>query len=121
MSNLPGKVAADSAAATKLFFNTYGKAGLEFAVSDVDITINFFQTRGFETDAAISTSLILLQRAKQEQKPVYAILDTLKFYNGVQLSSVVARILNIGRQPTSMLGYKSAVSPPTTIERSILP
>ena len=121
MSNLPGKVASDSAAATKLFFETYGRAGLEFSSNEVDVTINFFQTRGFEPDAAISTALILLQRAKQEQKQIYSILDTLKFYNGIQLSSVVARILNVGRQPTSMLGYKSAVSPPSTIERSILP
>ena len=121
MSNLPGRAAADSAAATKLFFETYGQAGLEFAANDVDVTVTFFQTRGFELDAAISTALILLQRAKQEQKSVYTLLDTLKFYNGIQLSSVVARILNVGRQPTSMLGYRSIVSPSLSIRRSILP
>lgn len=121
MSNLPGKVANDSVAATKLFFETYGKIGLQFASADVDITINFFQARGFETDAALSTSLILLQRAKQEHRSVYLILDTLQFYNGIQLSSVIAQILNTDRQPTSMLGYRSTISPPKTIARSILP
>lgn len=121
MSNLPERIVADSAAATKLFFNTYGEVGLEFASAEVDITISFFLSNGFETDAAISTALILLQRAKQEQKSVYTILDTLKFYNGIQLSAVVAQILNSNRQPTSSLGYKSTVLPPATINRNILP
>ena len=60
MSNLPERAIADSAAATKLFFETYGTVGLDFAPNEVDITINFFQTRGFEIDAALSTALILL-------------------------------------------------------------
>jgi hypothetical protein len=38
---------------------------------------------------------------------VFKIIDTLKNFNGVQISALVAEILNNNRNATSSLGYRS--------------
>jgi hypothetical protein len=40
-TNLPAVEINDSAARTKLFFDTYGQEALEFNATEVDATINF--------------------------------------------------------------------------------
>jgi len=105
-TSLPVPTIEDSGAATKLFFDTYGKNPLEFTANDVDATIGFFTSKGFDTDAASSTALILLKQAKIDKIPVFQILDTLKVLTGIQLSALVGEILNNNRGPSSTLGFK---------------
>jgi len=62
-TNLPAKQIQDSAARTKLFFDTYGKAPLEFPATDVDATVGFFTSRGFADDSAQTVALTLLKLA----------------------------------------------------------
>ena len=50
-TNLPAKQLTDSAAKTKLFFDTYGAAPLEFNATEVDATLGFFESRGFSKEA----------------------------------------------------------------------
>ena len=106
LSNLPIKQDTDSAAATKAFFNTYGNLQLEFSVNEVSAAIGFFKNQGFDDDASIVTAQVLLKQAKIDGVPVFKIIDTLKTLNGVQISAIVAEILNNNRTPTSVLGYK---------------
>lgn len=106
LTNLPVKADNDSAAATKAFFNTYGNLQLEFTANEVSASIGFFQSRGFDTDASIVTAQVLLRQAKIDGIPVFRLLDTLKTFNGVQISAIVAEILNNNRNATSVLGYK---------------
>lgn len=106
LTNLPIKQDLDSAAATKAFFNTYGNNQLEFSANEVSASIGFFKSRGFDDDASILTSQVLLKQAKIDGVPVFKILDTLKTFNGVQISAIVAEILNNNRNATSVLGYK---------------
>jgi hypothetical protein len=106
LTNLPFKADNDSAAATKAFFNTYGNLQLEFTANEVSASIGFFQSRGFDTDASIVTAQVLLRQAKIDGIPVFRLLDTLKTFNGVQISAIVAEILNNNRNATSVLGYK---------------
>ena len=107
MPSLPIPVKEDSAAGTKLFFDRYGQSPLEFSANEVTAAIAFFQSRGFENEAALITAQVLLKQAKLDRVPVFKIIDTLKTFNGVQISALVAEILNNNRNATSTLGYKT--------------
>jgi pyruvate carboxylase len=80
---------------------------LEFGANEVGAAIAFFQSRGFENEAALITAQVLLNQAKLDDVPVFKIIDTLKNFNGVQISALVAEILNNNRNATSSLGYRT--------------
>jgi hypothetical protein len=105
-TNLPNPDIQDSAEATKLYFDQYGEDPLEFSANDVSSAIAFFETRGFAGDASIATASAILRQAKIEQLPVFKIIDTLKGFDSVQLSALVANILNNNRKSISSLGYR---------------
>lgn len=105
-TNLPPVINVDSAAGTKLFFDSYGKTPLEFAANDVEAAIGFFQNKGFDRDAAIVTASALLKQAKLDTTPVFKIIDTLKQFTGIQLSALVGEILNNNRPSSSTLGFR---------------
>lgn len=105
-TNLPPIVNQDSAAGTKLFFDSYGKIPLEFAANEVEAAIGFFQSKGFDRDAAIVTASALLKQAKLDATPVFKIIDTLKQFTGIQLSALVGEILNNNRPSSSTLGFR---------------
>jgi len=106
MPSLPVESSQDSASGTKLYFDAYGKEPLEFLANEVSASIAFFEARGFDHDAAISTATVLLKQAKLEGLPIFKILDTLKTFNGIQISALVAEILNNNRPVSSTLGFK---------------
>ena len=114
-TNLPSQPIEDSAAGTKLYFGTYGEAALEFNANDVAYTQSFFESKGFDGDAATTVSMTLLRQAKIDGTPVGQIIDTLRSFNGAQLSQVVSEILNNNRVPTSILGYRTADIKPNQI------
>jgi hypothetical protein len=105
-TNLPPPVIEDSAQATKLFFDSYGEAPLEFPANDVEATVSFFQSKGFDRDAAEITAMTILKQAKLDDMPVYKLLDTLKTLEGTELSALIGEILNNNRPPTSLLGFR---------------
>lgn len=106
-TNLPSEIINDSAAGTKLYFDTYGEAPLEFNSNDVDATHTFFESAGFDKDAALVVAMTLLRQAKIEGTPIFQILDTLKNYGALQLSQLVGEVLNNNRVPTSSLGFRT--------------
>jgi hypothetical protein len=106
-TNLPINTNRDSASPTKLFFDTYGKEPFEFNAVDVDATAAFFQGRGFENDAAIVVTATLLKQAKLDNIPIFQVLDSLKGFNNLELSTLVGEILNNNRVPTSTLGFRT--------------
>jgi GH35 family endo-1,4-beta-xylanase len=106
-TNLPSQPIEDSAAGTKLFFNNYGQEALEFAANDVTATVSFFEKKGFENDAALVVSTVLLKQAKIDGTPIYKILQSLDQFDGLGLSQIVGEILNNNRTPTSTLGFRS--------------
>lgn len=119
-SNLPNEANTDSAAGTKLFFDTYGQEPKEFAATDVDAAIAFFTEKGFSEEAANSTAMAILLQAKDENLPVFQILDTLKGFSSLEISEVTARILNAARQSSSIIGFKSPSVVPKYIARNLL-
>jgi hypothetical protein len=117
-TNLPSKKIEDSAASTRLYFDTYGETPLEYNATEVDACISFFQKRGFDTDASIVVSSVLLRQAKIDSTPIFVLLDTMSGFNGVQLSALVSEVMNNNRVPTSTLGYRSEITK-TDITRNI--
>lgn len=105
-TNLPIEKIEDSAAGTKLYFDTYGEAPLEFNSNDVDAAHTFFESAGFDKDAALVVSMTLLRQAKIDGTPIFQILDSLKKYNAMQISQLVGEVLNNNRVPTSTLGFR---------------
>jgi hypothetical protein len=119
--DLPILVKQDSGAATRLFFDTYGVKPLEFSANEVEAAVGFFKTRGFESEAALTTGITILKQARIDGVPVFEILDTLKELNGVQLSAVVAQILNKYRSNSSTLGFRVLNVVKINQTRNILP
>ncbi len=110
----------DNAKKTKAFFNNYGKSPINFASNEVDAVISFFESKGFERQSAQSTSIVILGQAKVEGKPVFQILEDLKKIDEVQLTDLVAAVLNSNRNKVSKLGYKQPPTTQTFNERNVV-
>jgi hypothetical protein len=120
-TNLPPREYTDTAQATKLFFDSYGQAPLEFNANEVGAAQAFFESKGFDTDAAALTAAVLLKQAKLDEVNVFEILDTLKGLENIKLSSIVAEIINNNRPATSTLGYRATTVTNETVNRNIIP
>lgn len=105
------KPVLDSTSSTKLeltpeYFNNYYNLEISYNPGEVDAVIGYFLKRGFERTAAINTASVLLQQARIDELNVQQLIDTLKGVTDVQLSLIVAQILNFNRSKTSVLGFK---------------
>lgn len=119
-SNLPVDQNKDSGEGVRLFFNNYFNAPISFPASEIDAVVGFFKKRGFDDLASNSTAIILLQQAKIDNVEVFRLLDTLKGLSEIQLSSVVAQVLNYNRQKNSTLGYKQEDTSELLEKRNIM-
>ena len=105
-SSLPPENSISSDKKVTQVFDNYFNKRLSFPSNEVDAVVAFFDKRGFEKSSAIATSTALLNQAKIDGVKIFTLLDTLKGLDEVQLSAVVAEILNYSRLNTSVLGYK---------------
>jgi hypothetical protein len=119
-SNLPAPQQTDSTTTVKQFFDKYFVHQISFPSNQIDAVIGFFQKRGFDTDSARSTGIVLLNQARIDNVNVFTLLDTLKALTDVQLSQVVAEVLNAYREKVSILGYRVATVADTFESRNIL-
>jgi hypothetical protein len=109
LTNLPpvtGPLSTDSAERSKLTLNQYGEVSFEFNANDVTAAIGFLEGKGFKGQAAIVTASVLLNQAKVDNISVQQLLDSLKGFEGLELSALVGKVLNNNRTPTSALGYR---------------
>ena len=97
---------SNSTEITTEFFNNFYNLEISYNASEVDAVIGYFLKRGFERISAINTASVLLQQAKIDDLNVQQLLDTLKGVTDVQLSLIVAQILNFNREKTSVLGFR---------------
>jgi hypothetical protein len=119
-TNLPF-VERETSPQTKLFFDPNRDQPLEFLSTDVDAAIGFFESRGFDRDAATTVAVTILKQAKLEDEPVFRILDTLASFESMQISALVGEILNNNRPATSTLGFRVTRANNQSQERNILP
>jgi len=108
MSSLPAKPRSQQTAddRTTELFDKYYDTPQQFASNDVDAVTGFFENRGWSKDAAITIGSQILTQAKVEGVKVFKILDTLQTLDKVQISNIVASIMNSNRDRTSSVGYK---------------
>lgn len=107
-NNLPSQVSVDSADTVKHFFDKFFLQQISFPANEIDATVAFFLKHGFDTDSARSTSIVLLNQARADNVPVFSLIDTLRKLSEIQLSQVVAQVLNASRDNVSLLGYRIA-------------
>lgn len=107
MSSLPiQNISKRSDRDVQLFFDTYFTKPVNFNDNELTAVKAFFESRGFEESSAIAVSVPILNQAKADNVKVFELLDSLKNINDLQLSSIVAEILNYNRRRTSVIGFK---------------
>lgn len=104
----------------KEFYDNYFVNKISFPSNQIDGVVGFFLKRGFDVESARSTAIVLLNQARIDSVNVFELLDTLKTLTDVQLSQVVAQVLNAYREKTSLLGYRVAPIEDTYESRGIL-
>jgi hypothetical protein len=119
MSNLPPPITSDSAEEVRNFFDKYFLHQITFPTNQIDAVVGFFLKRGFDDVAARSTSIVLLNQARLENVSPFKLVDTLKGLTGTQLSNVVTEVLNVYRDRSSSLGFKTISTAETAESRNI--
>ena len=119
-NNLPQSFPVNNETAIRQFFDSYFTQQVTFPAGEIDATIAFFVKRGFDTTGSSSIAITLLNQARVENVSVFTLLDTLKSLTDIQLSQVVAQVLNSYREKTSLLGYRIAPNINTFETRNIL-
>ena len=107
-SNLPTQVGTDSTVEVRQFFDKFFSKEVSFPAAQIDAVVGFFEGAGFDITSAKSTAIVLLNQARADSVNVFQLLDTLKTLPAVQLSQIVAQVLNSYRESTSLLGYRIA-------------
>lgn len=116
-NNLPSKTTSDSAIVQA--FDAYTSQPLEIDASTLDAMRGFFTSRGFDKTSAESVSVTIIKQAKQDGYNPMQILDSLKGLDSVEISALVAEIVNYNRFKTSFLGYALAFSANNEVARNI--
>lgn len=116
-SNLPVQpIVKGSDKEINLYFDRYFTKPINVSANDLDTVVSFFESRGFDNSAATTVAIVLLQQAKLDNVKIYKLLETLKGLKELQLSVVVAEVLNYNRKKTSTLGFKRE-APADKVER----
>ena len=119
--NLPTATDNDGSTEVKSFFDKYFKHQITYPSNQIDSLVGYFMKRGFEEESARSTSIVMLNQARQDGVNVFQLIDTLKHVTDAQLSSVVTEVLNSYREKTSTLGFKILTVEETAESRNIRP
>lgn len=117
-SNLP--LQTSNADQTIQFFDAYYNQPLELNVNVFNAMTGFFTSKGFDKTAAESIAVIIMKQAKKDSYNPMTVLDTLKGLDTVEISALVAEILNYNRFKTSFLGYAREFTANYEIKRNIL-
>lgn len=119
-NNIPANKSTNSDTATLKAFDTYYDKPIEISVSNYNAAVAFFTSRGFDQTAAESVALIVLKQAKKDDLNPMKILDTLKGLDQVEISALVAEIINYNRFKTSFLGYSLEYRTNEQVNRNVL-
>jgi hypothetical protein len=119
-TNLPSPEHASSDSEIKQFFDKFYMTEVTFPAGEIDAVVGFFQRREFDVTSARTLAIVLLNQARNDNVNVFTLLETLKSIPTMQLSSVVAQILNAYREKTSLIGYRVSVPDNSYETRNIL-
>lgn len=117
-SNLP--LSSSNSDATVQAFDAYYSSPVEINASVYAAMTGYFTNRGFEKTAADSISTIIIRQAVTDGYNPMQILDSLKGLSSVELTGLVAEILNYNRLSTSSLGVAKTFKTHPEIARNII-
>lgn len=120
-TNIPPNKSSNSDSDLLRTFDTYYDKPLEIHASTFDAMKAFFTSRNFDPVSAEAVSLVVIKQAKLDGLNPLQILDTLKGLDNVEISALVAEILNFNRFKTSFLGYALAFRANEEVSRNVLP
>jgi hypothetical protein len=120
-NNIPQIRAESNSDLTVKVFDQYFQAPIDLNNNELVAMTGFFESRGFGKDSAESTALVILKQAKKDNYNAMQIIDTLTGLSNVEISGLVAEILNYNRFKSSSLGISQLYSPADDIVRNILP
>ena len=103
-----------------VFFDKYYTQPINFSDNELNAVNSFFRSKGFNETASIAISVTLINQAKNDNIKVFTLLDTLGTYQPLQLSAIVAEILNYNRKRTSVVGFKKEKSSSRFESRNII-
>ena len=115
--NQPSKNSVDSVVQT---FNNFYSVPIQLDAGVLNAMIGFFENKGFDPSTAQSISVIIMTQAQQDRFDPMTVLDSLKGFDTLQLSSLAAQILNYNRSKTSYLGLANKVAPFPAIQRNVI-
>jgi hypothetical protein len=110
----------DTLVKTKEFFFNYEKEAISYPSNQVDAVVGFFESRGFEKTAAISTATVLLRQAKIDGVNVMDLLDQLRTIDDIKLNNLIGAILNTNRSAISKLGFVAEPTAENVLTRNIV-
>ena len=119
-SNLPN-LELDNADINAKLFNRQFASEIGYKTSEVDAVIGYFLKRGFERVSAVNTALVILEQASIDKISASELIDTLRGLTDVQLSNVVAQVLNLNRPKSSRIGYRIVSATELFDQRNVLP
>lgn len=119
-SNLPSNQPNQSSDQTVEIFNNYYKQPISLNVNELTAMTGFFQKRGFEPIAAESAATTILVQAARDGYNAMQVMDTLGGLTSVEISGLVAEILNYNRVKSSLLGSVQNIQPIIDITRNIV-
>lgn len=120
-NNIPANQTVNSDQTTLKAFDNFYDAPLEIKTATYDAMRSFFTARGFDNTAADSVAVVIIRQAKKDNLNPMQILDSLKGLDNVEISALVAEIINYNRFKTSFLGYARAFSLNEEVSRNVLP
>lgn len=83
-------------------------ANYSFAVSDLNAVLGFFQEKKFDDTNARSIAISFLTYARDKNKSVFELLDSINTKSGVQLTDTIIMILNETRNAHSVVGMQAS-------------
>lgn len=120
-NNIPQERAVSNSDLTVKVFDQYFQALIDINHNELVAMTGFFETRGFSKESAESTAITIIKQAKKDNYSSMQIMDTLGGLSNVEISGLVAEILNYNRFKTSSLGISELYSPADDVVRNILP
>jgi hypothetical protein len=99
----------------------YYAAPIQLDANVLTAIISFFTQRGFDTTAAQALATVIISQARKDNLNPLQIVDTMKGLTNVEISALVAEIINYTRYKTSFLGYGQTYITNATVNRNVLP
>jgi hypothetical protein len=119
-NNIPSQKSSSSSDQTVEIFNNYYNLPININNNELIAMIGFLEKRGFDKSSAETTAITILTQAVKDGYSAMQIMDTLTGVDSVDISKLVAEIINLNRLKTSQLGVTQTFSISESVTRNVL-